>query len=54
VIRERIFRSVLLPAPFSPMMPTFSPRATVKDTPRSAQNVVACRLSVMPDFSCIW
>src|SRR5690348_8028742 len=39
-MRERIFRSVLLPAPFAPMMPTTSPTPTVKLTSFSAQNVV--------------
>ena len=33
-----IWRSVLLPEPFRPMMPTTSPRRTSKDTSRSAQN----------------
>src|SRR5215831_14581511 len=40
VMRERIFRSVLLPAPFGPMMPTTSPTPTLKVTSLSAQNVV--------------
>src|SRR5262245_20813579 len=39
-MRERIFRSVLLPAPFGPMMPTTSPTPTVKLTSFSAQKVV--------------
>jgi hypothetical protein len=37
VIRDRIFRSVLFPAPFRPMMPTTSPCSTVKSTSRRAQ-----------------
>ena len=37
VIRERIFSSVLFPAPFRPMIPTTSPRRTSKDTSRRAQ-----------------
>ena len=41
VIRDRIFRSVLLPAPFRPMMPTTSPTRTSKLTSRSAQKSVA-------------
>jgi hypothetical protein len=32
VMRARIFRSVLLPAPFLPMMPTTSPSSISKDT----------------------
>src|SRR5687768_6879941 len=37
VIRERIFNSVLLPAPFWPTSPTTSPASMLKSTPRSAQ-----------------
>ncbi len=37
VIRDRIFSSVLLPAPFRPMIPTTSPGFTSKDTSFSAQ-----------------
>ena len=37
VIRERIFSSVDLPAPFRPMMPTTSPGFTSKLTSLSAQ-----------------
>ena len=37
VMRLRIFSSVLLPAPFRPMMPTTSPRLTSKETSFSAQ-----------------
>ena len=36
-MRDRIFSSVLLPAPFRPMMPTTSPGATLNDTSFSAQ-----------------
>jgi hypothetical protein len=36
----RSFRSVDLPAPFSPMMPTVLPRRTSRRTSRSAQNSV--------------
>src|SRR5262249_53194476 len=38
VMRLRILRSVLLPAPFRPMMPTTSPLATSKLKSFSAQN----------------
>src|SRR6185436_10089695 len=38
VIRERIFSSVLFPAPLGPMMPTTSPTCTSKLTSCSAQN----------------
>ena len=41
VMRDRIFSSVLLPAPLRPMMPTTSPRAISNDTSSSAQNSVA-------------
>ncbi len=37
VMREMILSSVLLPAPFRPMMPTTSPCPTSNDTSRSAQ-----------------
>src|SRR2546428_381169 len=37
VIRDRIFNSVLLPAPFRPITPSASPWRTSKDTSRSAQ-----------------
>ena len=37
VIRDRIFSSVLLPAPLRPMIPTTSPGCTSKDTSSSAQ-----------------
>jgi hypothetical protein len=37
VMRLRILSSVLLPAPFLPMMPTTSPFPTSNDTSRSAQ-----------------
>src|ERR1035441_1727997 len=36
-MRLRIFSSVLLPAPFRPIMPTTSPRLTSKETSLSAQ-----------------
>src|ERR1043166_2171248 len=39
VIRDRIFKSVLLPAPLRPMIPTTSPLFTSNDTSLSAQNV---------------
>src|SRR5207253_3694404 len=35
---ERARRSVVLPAPFGPITPTYSPRATVRETPRSARS----------------
>src|SRR4051794_22811100 len=38
VIRERIFRSVLLPAPLWPIRPTASPCRTPSEMSRSAQN----------------
>lgn len=38
VIRERIFRRVLFPAPFRPMMPRTSPRLSSKETSFRAQN----------------
>ena len=38
-MRDRIFSSVLLPAPLRPMMPTTSPRLTSKETSFSAQIV---------------
>ena len=38
VIRERIFKSVDLPAPFPPMIPTTSPVLISNDTSRSAHN----------------
>ena len=37
VVPARILSSVLLPAPFAPMMPTASPAATSKLTSRSTQ-----------------
>ena len=39
VIRERIFSSVLLPAPLWPIRPTTSPCSIVSETSRSAQSV---------------
>ena len=36
-MRETIFSSVLLPAPFRPMMPTTSPSLTSKETSFKAQ-----------------
>ena len=39
MIRERILSSVLLPAPFRPMIPTTSPAAMSKVTSRRAQKV---------------
>ena len=39
MIFERIFSSVLLPAPLRPMMPTTSPSSTLKETLRSAQRI---------------
>ena len=39
VTRERIFKSVLFPAPLRPMMPSTSPRLTSKDTSRRAHSV---------------
>ena len=36
--RERIFSSVVLPAPFRPTIPTTSPSSTSKETSRSAQS----------------
>ena len=36
-MRERIFSSVLLPAPLRPMKPITSPGCTSKETSRSAQ-----------------
>ena len=44
VIRERIFSSVLLPAPLWPIRPTTSPRWTVIEKSRSAQSVLASLL----------
>src|SRR5712691_6695562 len=38
VTRDRIFRSVLFPAPFIPINPSTSPRLTAKLTSRRAQN----------------
>src|SRR3990170_5016951 len=38
VMRERILRRVLLPAPFRPMMPMTSPSFTSNETSSSAQN----------------
>src|SRR5882672_6516175 len=40
-MRERIFKSVLLPAPLRPMMPTTSPGGTARLTSRSAQMLVS-------------
>src|SRR5438270_2931677 len=40
-MRDRIFSSVLLPAPLRPTMPTTSPGATEKVTPFSAQSMGA-------------
>jgi len=42
VMRERILRSVLLPAPLPPMMPITWPGATSKLTSRNAQMVLTC------------
>src|SRR3954471_20611752 len=44
-MRERILSSVLLPAPFGPMMPTTSPTPTLKLTSLSAQNSVVSAVS---------
>ena len=46
VIRERIFRSVLLPAPLCPMTPNISPGRTSNSMSRSAQN--SCFLGRRP------
>src|SRR5437660_7220 len=51
VVRDRIFNSVLFPAPLRPITPTASPRLTSNDTLRNAQNVAAalpCRTSDDP------
>ena len=45
VIRARIFSSVLLPAPFGPMMPTISPFGTRKRYVVHCPMVSACRRS---------
>src|SRR5271157_5042895 len=42
VIRERIFSSVLFPAPLRPMIPTTSPGRTSNDTSFNAQNGGFC------------
>src|ERR1039457_6624837 len=42
VIRDRILSSVLLPAPFRPMMPTASPCFTSNETSRRAQITSLC------------
>ena len=42
MIRESSLSSVLLPAPFRPMIPTTSPGATVKFTLRRAQSTSRC------------
>ena len=46
VIRERILSNVLLPAPFGPITPTISPRATSKDTSSRAQTKRSSRSSL--------
>ena len=39
VMRDRIFRSVDLPAPFAPMIPSVMPQGTSKSMLSRAQNV---------------
>ena len=46
VIRDRIFSSVLLPAPLRPMIPRTSPSSTEKDTSLRAQRLSVFRLRV--------
>ncbi len=48
VIRERIFSSVLLPAPLRPMMPTTSPARTSKLMSRIAQSCSSAEPRLRP------
>jgi hypothetical protein len=49
VIRERIFSSVLLPAPFRPTMPSTCPCSSSNDTSRSAQ-IVSCSVGALKNL----